>query len=43
MLNLLRETSKLLRQAPYNYTLYRDIAEAKLLFHPKIIPSTDPF
>ncbi|SEI41075.1 hypothetical protein SAMN05216327_101333 [Dyadobacter sp. SG02] len=37
------ETSKLLRQAPNNYSLYRDIAEAKLLFHPSIIPSTDPF
>ncbi|MBO9613661.1 MAG: hypothetical protein J7619_13245 [Dyadobacter sp.] len=37
------ETSKLLRQAPYNYSLYRDIAEAKLLFHPYIIPSSDPF
>jgi len=37
------ETSKLLRQAPYSYTLYRDIAEAKLLFHPYIIPSSDPF
>ena len=37
------ETSKLLRQDPYNYTLYRDIAEAKLVFHPNIIPSSDPF
>ncbi|GGN03795.1 hypothetical protein GCM10010967_43300 [Dyadobacter beijingensis] len=37
------ETSKLLRQAPYNYQFYRDMAEAKLLFHPYIIPSDDPF
>ncbi|SDG73068.1 hypothetical protein SAMN04487996_122102 [Dyadobacter soli] len=32
------ETSKLLKQAPYNYDLYRDRAEAKLMFRTKIIP-----
>jgi hypothetical protein len=33
------ETGKKLQQAPYNYTLYRDLAEAKLLLRPKIIPA----
>lgn len=32
------KTSKLLQQAPYNYALYRDRAEAKLMFRTKIIP-----
>ncbi|GGM82187.1 hypothetical protein GCM10010967_12340 [Dyadobacter beijingensis] len=32
------ETSKKLQQAPYNYTFYRDRAEAKLMFRTKIIP-----
>lgn len=31
------ETGNKLKQAPYNYTLYRDLAEAKLVLHPKII------
>ena len=31
------ETGNRLKQAPYNYTLYRDLAEAKLILHPKII------
>ena len=30
-------TANKLKQAPYNYTLYRDLAEAKLILHPKII------
>ncbi|MGX5857381.1 hypothetical protein ACWKW6_27245 [Dyadobacter jiangsuensis] len=31
------ETANKLKQAPYNYTLYRDLAEARLILHPKII------
>jgi len=31
------ETANKLKQAPYNYTLYRDLSEAKLVLHPKII------
>lgn len=37
------ETSKSLRQAPYNYTLYRDMAEAKLKFRTTIIPGVCMF
>ncbi|SDD58573.1 hypothetical protein SAMN04487996_101376 [Dyadobacter soli] len=33
------ETAKKLKQAPYNYTLYRDLAEGKLLLRPTIIPA----
>lgn len=33
------ETGNKLKQAPYNYSLYRDLAEAKLLMRPKIIPA----
>lgn len=31
------ETANKLKQAPYNYTLYRDLAEARLILRPKII------
>jgi hypothetical protein len=31
------ETRKKLKEAPYSYTLYRDLAEAKLVLRPKII------
>lgn len=33
-----KETTEILRQAPYNYTLFRDIAETTAFFKPKFIP-----
>lgn len=32
-------TSKTLREAPYNYQYYRDMAEARLIFHPTVKPA----
>jgi hypothetical protein len=31
------ETSKLLRQAPHNYTLYRDLADARFRFDVDVV------
>lgn len=32
------KTSQMLRGAPYNYQWYRDIAEARMSFNPKVVP-----
>lgn len=33
-----KETTDILTQAPYNYTLFRDIAETSAYFRPKFVP-----